>query len=363
MEIVRIQGEHNRQQGVYYEYDRHSIPLGEGGMGRIYQGFRVEEYSGGMRIPVAIKEINEEISRNPQVIERAARESSIQIDHENLLRMYDFVENHEYLPLHDSHIVRYYMIMERIVGVNLDQVLSGNFYDKSGMMIPLAQYIYDEYNTNKENAVAYILKAVLSGLMALHDRGYIHRDIDPSNIMVTLDGKVKLIDFGVCKRIGTVGAEKQLTSAGSFLGKVNYAAPELALGDVNLQNGTTDIYALGILTYQLLVGKMPFTGSNHEVLKQQVNSKLPLKDIKHKGLRKIVEKATEKKQEKRYATAAEMIVAIDNAMREKTHVPTHSGGTTAGNGLISVEKSLPIWFWPASAVAGLVVGLIVGWVI
>ena len=58
MEIVKIQGDHNRMQGVYYEYDRHSQPLGEGGMGRIYQGYRVDEYSGS-RIYVAIKEIND----------------------------------------------------------------------------------------------------------------------------------------------------------------------------------------------------------------------------------------------------------------------------------------------------------------
>ena len=349
MEIVRIQGEQNRQQGVYYEYDRHSLPLGEGGMGRIYQGYRVEEFS-GMRIPVAIKEINEEISRNPQVIDRAQREASIQIDHDNLLRMYDFVANHEYLPLHDAHIVRYYMVMERLVGVNFDQVLSGNFYDKSGMLIPLAQYIYEEYGKNRENAIAYVLKAVLSGLSALHDVGYIHRDIDPSNIMVTLDGKIKLIDFGVCKRVGTLTQEKQLTSAGSFLGKVNYAAPELALGDVNAQNATTDIYALGILMYQFLVGSLPFSGSNHEVLKQQVDSKLPLKNIAHKGMRKVVEKATEKQQAKRYASAAEMIAAIDEAMME-------TGRDDAKKG------SLPLWVWPVSAVVGLGIGLVIGFVL
>lgn len=353
MDIVRIQGEHNRQQGVYYEYDRHSLPLGEGGMGRIYQGFRIDEFAGGMRIPVAIKEINDEISRNPQVVERAQREASIQIDHANLLRMYDFVANHEYLPTHDAHVVRYYMVMERLVGVNLDQVISGNFYDKSGIMIPLAQYIHEEYTRNRENAVCYIVKSVLSGLMALHDKGYIHRDIDPSNIMITVDGNIKLIDFGVCKQVSTAGTEKQLTSTGSFLGKVNYAAPELALGDVNSQSGRTDLYAIGILMYQLLVGKMPFSGSNHEVLKQQVSSKLPSKDIKHKGLRKVVEKATEKSQDKRYVSAASMIAAIEEA--------NHAGGTSSGVSTIievAPEQSLPLWWWFVSGVAGLAIGLI-----
>ncbi len=71
------------------------------------------------------------------------RESSIQIVHENLLRMYGFVSNIEYDPMHDANIVRYYMIMERLVGVNLDQVLKGVTTDRSGMQIPLAAQIYE----------------------------------------------------------------------------------------------------------------------------------------------------------------------------------------------------------------------------
>ena len=70
MNVIRIQGDAERNQGVYYEYDRDNVPLGEGGMGRIFQGYRVDEMSGGFRVPVAIKEIHENISRDPQLIER-----------------------------------------------------------------------------------------------------------------------------------------------------------------------------------------------------------------------------------------------------------------------------------------------------
>lgn len=349
MEVVTIQGELNRQQGIYYQYDRHSQPLGEGGMGRIFQGFRVDQYSGN-RMYVAIKEINEEIARDPQIVERAQREASIQIEHDNLLRMYDFVANVEYLPLYDTNILRYYMVMERLVGVNLEQMMTGVCNDKSGHPIPLAQELYAQYTEAREAAVCRIMKSILSGVMALHDNGYIHRDIDPSNVMITIDGKIKLIDFGVCKHIHSSVPEKQLTSAGSFLGKVNYAAPELAYGDINNQNNTTDIYALGILMYQLLVGKLPFTGSKQDVLKQQVSSKLPLKNIAHKGLRKVVEKATEKQQEKRYVSAAEMIAAIDQAM-------VRDSRTTIINE--KIYPSLPIWLWPVASCAGLVAGVII----
>lgn len=351
MEIVTIQGELNRQQGVYYQYDRHSQPLGEGGMGRIFQGYRVDQYSGN-RMYVAIKEINEELARNSQIIERAQREASIQIDHENLLRMYDFVANVEYIPLHDANIVRYYMVMERLVGVNVEQMLEGVGIDKSGLPIPLAQELYAQYAETKEVAVCRIMKSILSGVMALHDNGYIHRDIDPSNVMITIDGKIKLIDFGVCKHVNSPVPEKQLTSAGAFIGKVDYAAPELAYGDVNLQNSTTDIYALGIMMYQLLVGKLPFTGSKQEILKQQVSSKLPLKNIAHKGLRKVVEKATEKSQEKRYASAAEMIVAIDQALAKNST-------TTTGPAIERSYPLLPVWLWPVAGLAGLAIGMVI----
>lgn len=356
MNVIRIQGEPERYQGIYYEYDRDSTPLGEGGMGRIYQGFRVDEMS-NFRIYVAIKEIRDDMARDPQLIERAMRESSIQIVHENLLRMYGFVSNVEYDPLHDANIVRYYMIMERLVGVNLDQVLKGVTTDKSGMQIPFAQELYELYNTDRDTAVIRIMRGVLSGIMALHEKGYIHRDIDPSNIMITIDGKIKLIDFGVCKHIEANVQEKKLTSAGSFLGKVNYAAPELALGDIQHQNRTTDIYALGILIYQLCVGHLPFSGSDQEVLAAQVSKKVPVGDILNKDIRKIVEKATQKQQSKRYQNGAEFIVDL-----ERVHPRTKTGRTNAGNmNAQSYElnsSAIAWWLWPVTALAGLAVGLL-----
>lgn len=365
MNVIRIQGDVERSQGIYYEYDRDSIPLGEGGMGRIFQGYRVDDMSGGFRIPVAIKEIHENISRDPQLIERAMRESSIQIEHENLLRMYGFIANVEYDPMRDSNIVRYYMVMERLVGVNLDQIMSGVTTDKSGMQIPFAQEFYEMYTTNRDTAIVLIMKGVLAGIMALHDRGYIHRDIDPSNVMVTIDNKIKLIDFGVCKHIdSSPGQDRKLTQAGSFIGKVSYAAPELALGDVEHQDRTTDIYALGIFMYQLSVGRLPFTGSNQEVLSAQVSKKVPVNDIVNKDLRCIVEKATQKSQLKRYSTAAEFIVDLDRVIFKRTS----SGGNTKAfvpptND--SRESGQGKWtlFWILSPICGFVIGLIVKFIV
>ncbi len=358
MNIVRIQGEAERYQGVYYEFDRDSSPLGEGGMGRIYHGFRVDER--GFRTTVAIKEIHQNIAHDPQLIERAMRESAIQINHDNLLRMYGFVTNIEFDPIHNANLPHYYMIMERLIGVDLSEILTGHLNDNSGMQIPLAASIHSAYTNpeEKDQSIMYVIRSVLFGLMALHNNGYIHRDIDPSNIMVTIDNKIKLIDFGVCKHVSYMAApEKKLTSAGSFIGKVSYAAPELARGDVEHQDVTTDIYALGILIYKLCVGKLPFDGPDHEVLNAHITKKVPVENIANKDIRRIVEKATQKIQSKRYSSAAEMIADIEKITYKKT---TTAGGNTRIETSRQSEwsaKAVAIC-WSLGAIASFVLGII-----
>jgi serine/threonine-protein kinase len=95
------------------------------------------------------------------------------------------------------------------------------------------------------------------------------------------------------------------------MGKPEYAAPELALGDIQHQNQTTDIYAMGILLYQCIVGHTPFEGARHIVLENQLKSKLPLGAIKNKALRRIIATACDKRQELRYQSSAQMRVALE----------------------------------------------------
>lgn len=169
------------------------------------------------------------------------------------------------------------------------------------------------YNDSPEQFAVKILKMILSGIMALHDAGYIHRDIDPSNIMITRDGKVKLIDFGIAKKVdGLKTHDRNLTTTGQFMGKPQYAAPELIIGDLKNQNKPTDIYALGILLFQLYIGHLPFEGPSNVVLNAHLHNKIPLQQISNKGLRSIIQRATDKDCTKRYQTAAEFRAALDN---------------------------------------------------
>lgn len=309
MNIIRLQGDAEKRKGIYYEYDVDATPLGEGGMGRVFKGFRVVERT-GERMPVAVKAIYDNIPE--RVVERARREADIQLDNDNLIRMYGFVETISHYEGGTKCKVHYHVIMELLIGVTLEDIMNGITSDQNGMQIPFAAELYTQYTQDRYSAVVRIIKPILSGLMALHDKGYIHRDIDPSNIMVTIDGKIKLIDFGICKQIVSLESlDKALTASGVFMGKVNYAAPEMVLGDVRSQNYTTDIYALGILLYQLCAGHLPFSGTDQDILAANLRNPLPMKDIKKVEFKRIIRKATEKVQSKRYASVAELRVALD----------------------------------------------------
>ena len=192
-------------------------------------------------------------------------------------------------------------------------MLQGEITDQFGNAIPYAQSLYQTYNADPEKFAVTVIKKILSGIMALHDAGYIHRDIDPTNIMITQDGKIKLIDFGIAKKVdGLKTHDRNLTTAGQFMGKPQYAAPELIIGDLKNQNKPTDIYAIGILLFQLIVGHLPFEGPSNVVLNAHLREKMPLKQIKDSGLRKIIERATNKDCTKRYQSAAEFRAALDS---------------------------------------------------
>ncbi len=308
MSLYKIQGKAERQKGIYYEFNSEDTPLGEGGMGKVYKGRCVDESTGKSR-DVAVKFMYSDLP--PYAIEKARREASIQFRHPNLVEMLGFIETESRSPIGET-VHHYHVVSELLVGVSLDSLFEGKLTDQQGHVVPFAEKLYKDYQQDPNHFAIEIVKNVLSGLMAMHDAGYIHRDIDPTNIMITADGHIKLIDFGIAKKMNSLTThDKHLTQAGQFVGKPEYAAPELVLGAINEQNQTTDIYAVGILLFQCIVGHVPFEGDRTDILQKQIHSPLPLNLVKDKGLRKIIAKATEKSRSKRFQSAAEFRVAID----------------------------------------------------
>lgn len=335
MRIIR------KSNSIHYEYDPTAQPLGEGGMGIVYRGWRFDEFSSQPR-EVAIKELKPVPNH---IIERARREASLRIRHDSLIEMIDFVE----VPARDelgTPITRFYVVSEFLSGVSLRSLIKGNVSDYQGKIILYAQELHGKMLNSPYHFTLTIIRSLLSGLMALHDAGYIHRDIDPSNIMVTSDGKIKLIDFGIAKKISEgFSNESSYTLMGEILGKLEYASPEQAKGMTNMLSPASDLYSVGVVLYELLLGHLPFGG---DVMKIQ-NEDLPLKEIRQTRLKKVLRKATTKDISKRFQSAAEFRVEIDKLY--SLPYPEHHRIQTVAISSLAVAGCLSLWIWynrPAS---------------
>lgn len=343
MSIIRLQGEAEARKGVYYQLDSSDAPIGVGGMGQVFKGFCVDTKTNSSR-PVAIKFMYDDLP--PASIERARREASIQLRNDNLVEMLGFIET-ESRSQSGEMVKHYHVVSELLTGVSLADLMNGNTKDRNGQDVAYAVKLLQDYQKDPERFAKTVAVNVLSGLMALHDAGYIHRDIDPSNIMVTTDGHIKLIDFGIAKQMNTLTtSDRSLTVAGKFMGKPEYAAPELALGDIAHQNQTTDIYAIGVLLYLCIVGHTPFEGARHEILEKQIHTKIPLGEVKNKAMRAIIERACEKKQEARFATSAQMRVALETM-------------SASGPGLSPAKKKMIVGIVAACVVVLCIAGVVV----
>lgn len=319
MAVIKLQSESDFRSEQHYEFDpeNKSSILGRGGMGIVFEGKLIHNDTGKFD-RVAIKVLFKDLSE--ESILRARREASIKIVHEHIIRMYDFMET-----VDTDGKPKYHIISEFVEG------------------IALSEYLKKKGSLSWDEALS-ITKKILAGLYMLHEKGFVHRDIDPSNVMISEDGKkVKLIDFGIAKQIAQYHHEfQQGTMDGKFIGKPNYASPEQAKGNHWLTNATSDIYSVGILLFELLTGKLPYKGTTYEIIKGHLSlpipvSELPIQSGNKKvsdGLKYIIKKATDKDQEKRYQTASGFISDIEKLLKGENVLP----------------PAVPKWIYPVVAV-------------
>jgi serine/threonine-protein kinase len=267
-------------------------PLGAGGMARVYRA-----YQPGLDRYVAIKVLRTELVEEEEFLARFKREAQAvaALRHPNIVQVYDF----------DSEGDIYYMVLELLEGNTLKAKL--NDYRVRTERLPLAESVR-------------ILKEALAGLAYAHQAGLIHRDLKPANLMLTKQGQTVLTDFGIAQMIGGT----QYTATGVIMGTVNYMAPEQGLRGQS--DACSDVYALGIVFYEMLTGRVPFDGDTPlAIMMKHVNEPLPLPHTLNpeipESLERILLKALSKQPEDRYQSAAEMA----DALRAAQATPQESG--------------------------------------
>ncbi|HEY74863.1 MAG TPA: protein kinase [Thermoflexia bacterium] len=311
--------------------------LGQGGMATVFKAYHpaLDRY-------VAIKVLHPAFQTDPHFLARFQREARIvaKLDHPNIVPIYDFAE-------HRGHP---YLVMRFIEGETLKARLRRG---------PLS---LDE--------VWRVMRAVGDALSYAHKRGVLHRDIKPSNIILTPEGHVYLTDFGLARM---AQAGESTLSRDMMVGTPQYISPEQAKGETNL-DARTDIYSLGVVLYELLVGRAPFQGDTpYAVIHDHIFTPLPLprslKPDLPEALERVLLKALAKDPDDRFQSVDEMIQAFEEALGDASTVATALPETVVAPRPVEPspkeekKKAKPRrrwWVWALAALGGIVclVGLL-----
>lgn len=272
--------------------------LGEGGMGSVWRAVQLSTQR-----QVAIKTLRQFISHSSKAQVRFEREVNLAagLSHPNIARIYD-------AGFHGG--IAFYA-MELIEGQRLDK------------------YVLDSHLSQRQ--ILQLIHRVVTAVAYAHRRGIIHRDLKPSNLLVDQKGQPYILDFGLAKDIRK-GSLSDLSISGDLIGTLTYMAPEQAAGQNGKVDARTDVYALGVILYQLLTGHFPYdlSGPTYETLRCIANERArrPRDIDKHidSELEALLLKALEKQPEDRYITASELAFDIENYLSAR---PLMAGPTSS----------------------------------
>ena len=267
--------------------------LGQGGMATVYKAYhaKLDRY-------VAMKVLHPAFGEDQNFEARFQREAQVvaRLDHPNIVPVYDYAE-HEHRP---------YLVMKFIEGETLKARLANS-------------------KLNPEE-IGKIVDSVGAALAYAHEHGILHRDVKPSNVLLSSDGQIYLADFGLA-RIAQAG--ESTLSSDVIMGTPQYISPEQARGDKDLDAGT-DIYSFGVLLYELITGQVPFNADTpFSVIHDHIFTPLPLPRSLNPDVPESVErvllKALAKERADRYETAAEMVQAFKRVY-DSIDVPLKESG-------------------------------------
>jgi serine/threonine-protein kinase len=274
--------------------DRYEIGqvIGRGGMAEVHEG---RDLRLGRR--VAVKILRPDLAKDPNFQARFRREaqSAASLNHPNIVAVYDTGE--DILEGDgDRPVIVPYIVMEYVDGMTLRQLLGSG-----RKLLP-------------ERALE-ITAGVLSALDYAHRHGIVHRDIKPANVMLTRTGDVKVMDFGIARAVNE--AATSMTAASAVMGTAQYLSPEQARGEV--VDARSDLYSTGVLLYELLTGRPPFTGESAVAIAYQHVSELPNPPSQvdpgvSSEVDAVVLRALAKRTDERYQSAVEFRADVERAI-------------------------------------------------
>ncbi len=283
--------------------------IGVGGMAVVYKAFDNMDQR-----TVAVKILKDEFIANEEFKRRFKNESKAiaVLSHENIVKVFD-VSYGDKLQ---------YIVMEYVDGITLKE------------------YVQQQGKIDTREAIYYISQ-ILRALQHAHDKGIVHRDVKPQNIMLQEDGSIKVTDFGIAR----FSRSETKTMTECAIGSVHYISPEQAKG--NVTDAKTDLYAAGVILYEMLTGSLPFQSDNavsvalmqlqnEPVMPRELNPDIPV------GLEQIIMKAMQKNLVDRYQSASEMLFDI-NRYKENPNVKfNYALDSTGGEKAAEPEEIIPV---------------------
>ncbi len=286
--------------------------LGEGGMGVVYRARRKVDDRW-----VTVKFLSRDLARDNQYVKRFFREfrSARDLDHDGIVRAIEAGEQ-------DGG---YYYVMEYVDGDTLDEVLR--------KQRPLG-----------EDRVIQVGIEVAEALEHARNQGIVHRDIKPSNIILNREGHVRILDLGLAKPSGNL--QDTLTEPGEWVGTPHYMSPEQAIAEGTVDS-RTDVYALGVVMYEMVVGDVPFDGDSPlTVLTEHLNRRPEppgsLQSTVGDGLNRVILKCLEKEPEQRYQAPGELVADLKRVRQNEepgAPVPTPPDDNNWSETLVLSEQN------------------------